>query len=78
MSRSTRKTPVFGNCAGSDKMSKRKANRAYRRAEKLVIASGDENDGFVMPVMNEIHNSCTFQKDGKHYWTEASDRDMMK
>lgn len=87
MSRSFRKTPIFGNAGGSDKQSKRWANRAYRNAEKRMIKLtadteecpwGVDADYTMVPHRNEIHNPHSFKKDGKHYWTEASDRDMMK
>ena len=68
MSRSYRKTPIFGwTNAKSDKYDKTKANRRIRRVPQNEI-----------PIINLLSNPATFQKDGKQYWPEATKKDLAK
>ena len=66
MSRSKKKIPILGNCGGSDKQDKRKANRIYRRVIKELIAKDKE-----LPQIREISNVWSFNKDGKRYITNC-------
>jgi len=69
MSRSRKKTPIFGNAGGSEKKDKRLANRMFRRKEKVKIATEQYND---LPIkMDEVMNSWVMSKDGKSYWKNA-------
>jgi len=69
MSRSKRKTPIFGiTTAPSDKEFKRSANRAKRRA----VSQGEEVHE------KKYGNPYASSKDGKRYWTKAKEKDMRK
>jgi hypothetical protein len=64
MSRSKRKTPIFGiTKAETEKTDKRLANRAYRRHVKTVRFADDE----LLPHRREMSNVWCFDKDGKRY-----------
>lgn len=63
MSRSKKKTPIVGNCGGSDKEDKRRANRSLRRAFKVAI----QEDKEILPLIDDVSSTWSFQKDGKHY-----------
>ena len=70
MSRSNKRTPITGNCCGdSEKNDKRIANRRLRRIVKSLIAKGIE----FLPVLRDVSNVYTFNKDGKHYWKKDQD-----
>ncbi len=69
MSRSTRKTPIFGNTtAPSDKEFKQASNRAMRRARN----QGEE------PHDKEYGDPWKSAKDGKSYRVKAQKKDMRK
>jgi hypothetical protein len=64
MSRSKRKTPIFGyTTAETEKRDKRLANRAYRHRLKSQRPSENE----VIPHRRELSNVWCFDKDGKRY-----------
>lgn len=65
MSRSYRKTPVSGiTCADSEKQDKRIANRRYRRRAQQAVHHEKE----IFPLVREVSNVWTFDKDGKVWW----------
>ena len=74
MSRSFRKTPVFGNTtARSEKKSKRLANRKFRRInKKLINLDKDPKE------MNVVFNVWDMEKDGKHFWKNPDPKYMRK
>lgn len=69
MSRSRKKTKIFGNAGRSDKTDKRMANRKLRR---LV------NSGKYELNIRDVSNVWNFSKDGKHYYDNAGEEDMRK
>ncbi len=74
MSRSYRKTPIFGNCiCRSEKKDKRIANRAYRRIVRHCLKAGKE-----LPLKREVSNIWSFGKDGKSYWHNFTQESMRK
>lgn len=74
MSRSRRKTPVFGNTtSGSDKPYKRQENKAKRRAVRVAVSTEREP-----PPEKAFGNPWGGPKDGKHYWKRATKKDMAK
>ena len=74
MSRSYKRTPIFGNaCCDSEKEDKQLWHRAFRRKTKLALKSG-----LYLPDFREVSNPWDFGKDGKHYWPEATKKDMIK
>ena len=71
MSKSRRKNKIFSNASGSDKYNKRKSNRKMRRLLK-------EKNYEITPNIKDFSNVYYFKKDGKHYFKDASGRDMLK
>ncbi len=72
MSRSYKKTPVIGHTgASSEKSDKKHAHKVYRKHVKNNIASShgdvDALEDLVMPIEEELSNTWTMSKDGKHY-----------
>lgn len=69
MSRSRRKTPIFGHAGKSEKKDKRLANRAFRRSEKTKIIAEEFEQ---IPIyMREVVNVWAMSKDGKSYFRDA-------
>jgi hypothetical protein len=69
MSRSRRKTPIFGHAGKSEKKDKQMANRIFRKKTKDEIAKGNyENLPF---DINQALNVWSMSKDGKSYWKEG-------
>ncbi len=65
MARSTRRTPIFGNCcAPSDRLFKRQAARRLRFAIRIALRSGD---GEILPHAQEIASAWDSLKDGKRW-----------
>lgn len=64
MSRSFKRTPIHGitKCE-SEKQDKQKANRLFRRMNKISIAKGKDS-----PIhLKEVSDVWKFGKDGKRY-----------
>lgn len=75
MSRSKKKTPIRGiTTARSEKQDKRDANRKFRRKTKQQVNLGDET----ISEIREISNVWAFDKDGKHYNADISEKEMRK
>lgn len=76
MSRSVKRTPIHGiTMASSEKDDKRKANRAFRRRVKQRMSDQDQT---LLPVVREISNVWSMEKDGKSYACHASRKAMRK
>lgn len=76
MSKSFRKSKIFGNCGGkrdSEKKDKLISNRSLRRKNKTELKSGK-----LLTSKRENSNIWSFKKDGKHYWKDATKKDMRK
>lgn len=75
MSRSIRRTPIFGfTTAKSEKQDKRKWNRRFRKVCKKLIQLETE-----APVkLAGVTNIWDGAKDGRHYWKGATKKDMRK
>lgn len=74
MSRSTRRTKIFGNSLGiSDKPHKVTAHRQERRAVSVALTIRGEP-----PISKEFGNPAVGPRDGKSYWPNATARDMRK
>ena len=76
MGKSFRKHRIFGNCGGSEKKDKRICNRKVRRKAREQIERGDYELPFT--IQDEALNKWSMNKDGKHYWPDATDKDMKK
>lgn len=75
MSRSYKKTKIFGNTSSSsDKLGKKINHHKFRQATRLAISTGKEPPH----SLNAVYGVWDFPKDGKHYWRNASKRDMVK
>jgi hypothetical protein len=69
MSRSRRKTPIFGfTTATSEAFDKAKWHRAFRRAENQRLTCDPETEAH---HFREFYNPWSMHKDGKHWWSEA-------
>jgi hypothetical protein len=74
MSRSRKRTPVFGNWAGkSDKPRKVASHRSERRAVRVSLAEQSEP-----PPSKIFGNPAHGQRDGKSWWAHATTKDMSK
>ncbi len=75
MSRSKKKTKIHGNTiAKSEKENKQKANRKLRRIVKQKVNSGDTE----LPELREVSNVWSFDKDGKRYNSEMTEKELRK
>ena len=75
MSRSKRKTPIFGHTtATSEKLMKRNWNKRFRRVAKALILIEKE-----IPVKKQaVSDVWEGGKDGKFYWKGYAKKDMRK
>lgn len=72
MSRSRRKTPIFGiTSATSEAHDKAAWHRAYRRAENQRMTANSKTEPH---HFREFYNPWKMDKDGKHWWPEALKR----
>jgi len=71
MSRSYKKTPIFGHTTcKSEKEDKRINNRTFRSRERELINMERYDD---CPIkMNEVRSVWSMGKDGKSYWNNPS------
>ncbi len=76
MSRSYRKTPIFGNSTSkSDKPGKKTDNRRYRHYMNQKLRQGEEEIEHLFLKTNP----WSWPKDGKHYWAKAlTDKKWMR
>ena len=78
MSRSRRKTPIFGKTtATSDAEWKKKAARKLRHRRNQKPESTLDGDGFAGKRW-DVESPWCAPKDGKHYWLKAKPKDMRK
>lgn len=85
MSRSRKKTPIFGaNKAITEKEDKRKANRAFRRKANIILSEIEgivqendilEHEAKIPESIREVSDVWTMSKDGKGYWVPKEDND---
>lgn len=75
MSRSQRKTPIFGiTSTTSEKQDKRVWNKRFRRVAKTLILKSEE-----IPIKKQaISDVWEGGKDGKRYWKGHLKKDMRK
>lgn len=79
MSRSHRKTPIFGNTAcRSERDDKKRWHKNWRAKERVAQAllSRDRLDEHMPLPENSVGNVWTMGKDGRAYWS-ATDRAAM-
>lgn len=77
MSRSKRKTPIFGHCdlRGSEKEDKKLWHRALRRGYNQALL--DENRLLLLHP-RQYGNPWCMSKDGKFYWVNFTEEYMRK
>ena len=80
MSRSYRKTPIFGHggCS-SEKKDKQEYNRNVRRTTRNKLKDF-ENEDLVLPNKKDLSDVWSMAKDGKSYWDlkKLKDRSWFK
>jgi len=69
MSHSFKKTPIIGNCSGSEKQDKKFSHRKFRAAERECLS----NDLDFPVKQQEVCNNWDFAKDGKQYLRKLDD-----
>jgi hypothetical protein len=68
MSRSRRKTPICGiTTAASEKLEKRKYNRAFRHATRRFLRHAEPEDD-LPPQLRDYSDPWAMSKDGKTYF----------
>lgn len=71
MSRSYKKTSVIGHTGASEKQDKKHAHKVYRKRIKDDISSShgdvEKLQELIMPIEEELSDTWTMSKDGKHY-----------
>jgi hypothetical protein len=78
MSRSRRKTPIFGHAkAKSDAEWKAQSARKLRRKVKQHLESTLDGDGFAGKRFDVV-NPWSSEKDGKFYWVKVPSKYMRK
>lgn len=78
MSRSRRKTPIFGHTtADTDHPWKQAAARELRRRVKQHLKATFDGDRFAGKRWDLV-NPWSSEKDGKHWWGRARAKDMRK
>ena len=73
MSRSFRKSSIFGNAGVSEKQDKRTANRKFRKINKMLLDNGEEDE--LLDDVREVSDNWCFAKDGKSYWLPEEEED---
>lgn len=71
MSRSRRKTPIFGMTGAKSERRDKQAWHSRMRAKVrtgLTVMPQAQLDGYVAPVENEVGSVWAMAKDGKHYF----------
>ncbi|WP_299216517.1 hypothetical protein [uncultured Dokdonia sp.] len=75
MSRSKKKTKIHGiTTATSEKENKQDANRKFRRTIKQKVKSEETE----LPELREVSNVWSFDKDGKRYNPEMTEKELRK
>ena len=70
MSRSRRKTAIFGIAGSTEKQDKRLANRKFRRINKIILKiTGDPEK---LKAIKDVSDPWDWNKDGKGYVRDVS------
>lgn len=73
MSRSRKKTPIFGyTSADSERDDKRIWHSRMRRRERQALHSSDDYDAHLTTTRDQVSSTWEMGKDGKHFWPEKS------
>ena len=72
MSRSRKKSPIFGNAnADSEAHDKHIWHSRMRHRERQALHSADDFDGHLTTVRDDVSSTWNMAKDGKSYFFEA-------
>ena len=78
MSRSRRKTPIFGvTTATSDHLWKKLVARRLRHRVKQYLVATLDGDRFAGRLW-DLDSDWSSEKDGKHWWAKAGPKNMRK
>ena len=78
MSRSRRKTPIFGvTTATSDHLWKKLVARRLRHRVKQYLVATLDGDRFAGRLW-DLDSNWSSEKDGKHWWAKAGPKNMRK
>jgi hypothetical protein len=69
MSRSRKHSPCIQVVGKTDKLSKRIANRRFRKRIRIALRSGRD----FLPLMREVANRYEFAKEGTVHWINEGD-----
>lgn len=73
MSRSRRKTPIFGHTnADSERDDKRIWHGRMRSREHQALRLAEDLDGHLTTVRDQVSSTWNMDKDGKAFWSEKS------
>ena len=73
MSRSRKKSPIFGNTnADSEASDKRIWHSRMRHRERQALHSADDYDAHLTTADDQVSSTWEMDKDGKHFWPEQS------
>lgn len=81
MSRSYRKTPIFGNTTcRSERQDKKQWHKALRAKERVAQAalSPENLESHMSLHENQVGNVWSMGKDGRQYWSESSRKEMAR
>lgn len=79
MSRSFRRIKIFANCARrKQKMFKKNEHQRERTITRISLKKAKDYDNMVLPTPKDFGNEWASPRDGKHYWSDASKKDMRK
>ena len=73
MSRSRKKSPIFGNSnADSEAQDKRIWHSRMRHRERQALHSAVDFDAHLTTARDDVSSTWNMAKDGKHFWDEKS------
>jgi hypothetical protein len=77
MSRSTRRTPIFGNAGCASQKNWKHANHGVERVRVRQALTADP-EHVLSPTKYEVSEEWLGPRDGTHFWAAATPRDMRK
>jgi hypothetical protein len=79
MGKSFRKRPIIGNAADTDKYDKQQANRRLRhKLRQQVKTMKTITYEKPLPILREVSDEWSFNKDGKHYVDPEIHKEAMR
>lgn len=77
VSRSRRKTPIFGNASGQSEREDKKAwHSRFRSRERTELATARELDAHLTVLEKQVSNTWAMAKDGRSYWPSRSQEEI--